>query len=208
MSKLWDRWGKPLVFVALALPLLWLLWQWGLLFVGKPGALGANPIEATNRFLGDTALRVLLLTLAVTPFRDITGWIKITKLRRMIGLFTFFYVALHLTSYFGMDLWFSLSALLKDIAKRTYITLGMIAFGLLIPLALTSTNGMIRRLGPKRWRRLHMLVYPIAMLGVLHHFLMIKGNQPAPWVHFAILAVLLGWRIVKWYQRNKASGKA
>ncbi|VAV99524.1 Protein-methionine-sulfoxide reductase heme-binding subunit MsrQ [hydrothermal vent metagenome] len=194
---------KPLVFVVLALPLLWLLWQWGLLFTGKPSALGANPIEATNRFLGDTALRVLLLTLAITPLRDILKWPKLTQMRRMIGLWAFFYVSLHLSSYFGMDLLFSLKALLKDISKRTYITLGMTAFVLLIPLAVTSTNGMIRRLGPKNWARLHKLIYLIAGLGVFHHFMMTKGNQLAPWVHFWILLILLGWRLGKRLKMGK-----
>ncbi len=193
-----KRGFKPLLFVGLSLPFVWLLWQWALLFYGQTGALGANPIEATNRFLGDTALRVLLCTLAITPLRDITGWLNWTKARRMVGLFAFFYVSVHLVSYFGMDLLFSVSALLKDIAKRTYITLGMSAFVLLIPLALTSSHGMIRRLGPKNWANLHKLVYLIAILGVLHHFFMVKGNQFAPWVHFWILAFLLAWRIVKW----------
>ncbi|PHR60898.1 MAG: sulfoxide reductase heme-binding subunit YedZ [Robiginitomaculum sp.] len=193
-----DRWIKPAFFAGFSIPFVYLLWQWGLLFTGQPGSLGANPIEATNRFLGDTALRVLLITLAVTPLRDLTGWIKLTRLRRMIGLFAFFYVSLHLTSYFGMDLLFSVKALLKDITKRTYITLGMTAFVLLIPLALTSTNGMIRRLGPKRWNQLHKLIYLIAALGVLHHFFMVKGNQPEPWVHLGILVILLGWRLAKW----------
>jgi sulfoxide reductase heme-binding subunit YedZ len=194
---------KPAVLVALSLPLLYLLWQWYLLFTAQPGALGANPIEATNRFLGDTALRVLLITLAVTPLGDLTKWVVLTRLRRMIGLFAFFYVSLHLTSYFGMDLLFSLKALLKDIAKRTYITLGMSAFVLLIPLALTSNNWMIRKLGPKRWANLHKLVYVIAALGVLHHFFMVKGNQPEPWVHFSILVLLLTWRVGKWLSRRK-----
>jgi len=197
------RWIKPVLFFALAVPFLYLLWQWGLLFVGKPGALGANPIEATNRFLGDTALRVILLTLTITPLRDITHWAWLTRLRRMFGLFAFFYVSLHLTSYFGMDLLFSIKALLKDIAKRTYITLGMLAFTLLIPLALTSTHKMIRRLGPKNWALLHKLIYGIAALGVLHHFLMIKGKQPEPWVHFWILVALLTWRLIKWLRQQE-----
>jgi len=197
---------KPLLFFGLSLPLLWLLWQWGLLFTGKTGALGANPIEATNRFLGDTALRILLLTLAITPIRDVIKWAPITRFRRMIGLFAFFYVSLHLVSYFGMDLLFSVTALLKDIAKRTYITLGMTGFVLLIPLALTSTNTMIRRLGPKRWNRLHKLVYLIALLGVLHYFFMTKGNQPGPWLHLGILLLLLGWRVVKSNSLYKFNG--
>ena len=195
MSKSRLRWLKLLLFIALSLPFLWLLWQWSLLFTGKISSLGANPIEATNRFLGDTSLRVLLLSLAVTPLRQMLRMPWLTKLRRMVGLFAFFYISLHLLSYFGMDLLFSLSALLKDIAKRTYITLGMIGFVLLIPLALTSTKAMLRRLGPKRWSRLHKLVYISAILGVLHYFFMAKGNQPGPWLHFGVLLVLFAWRI-------------
>ncbi len=189
---------KPLVFIAMLTPLLWLFWQWGLLFMGKTGALGANPIEASNRFLGDSALKLLLLTLMITPIRDITRWPAITRLRRMVGLFAFFYASVHLVSYFGMDLLFSIPALLKDIAKRTYITLGMTAFLLLIPLALTSTNAMIRRMGPKKWAQLHKLIYAIAFLAVLHYFFMTRGNQPGPWLHLGVLLILLGWRIAKW----------
>ncbi len=166
--------------------------------MGQTGALGANPIEASNRFLGDSALKLLLLTLMITPIRDITRWPAITRLRRMAGLFAFFYASVHLVSYFGMDLLFSIPALLKDIAKRTYITLGMTAFLLLIPLALTSTNAMIRRMGPKKWAQLHKLIYAIAFLAVLHYFFMTKGNQPGPWLHLGVLLILLGWRIAKW----------
>ena len=195
MSKSKLRWLKLSLFFALSLPFVWLLWQWGLLFTGKTSSLGANPIEATNRFLGATSLRILLLSLAITPLRQILRMPWLTKLRRMVGLFAFFYISLHLLSYFGMDLLFSISALLKDITKRTYITLGMLGFVLLIPLALTSTNAAIRKLGPKRWAALHKLVYLSAVLGVLHYFFMAKGNQPGPWLHLGVLLVLLGWRI-------------
>ncbi|MCF6293512.1 MAG: sulfoxide reductase heme-binding subunit YedZ [Robiginitomaculum sp.] len=202
MSKSRLRWLKLLLFIALSLPFVWLLWQWSLLFTGKISSLGANPIEATNRFLGDTSLRILLLSLAITPLRQILRIPWLTKLRRMIGLFAFFYISLHLLSYFGMDLLFSLSALLKDITKRTYITLGMLGFVLLIPLALTSTNAAIRKLGPKRWAVLHKLVYLSAILGVLHYFFMAKGNQLGPWLHLGVLMLLLGWRIYIYAKRR------
>ncbi len=193
---------KIIVFIALGLPFFWLSWQWGLLLAGHSNDLGVNPVEATNRFLGDTALRVLLITLAITPLRDLTGYAPLTRLRRMAGLYTFFYAALHLSSYFGLDLFFSFAKLWQDVIKRTYITLGMTAFALLIPLALTSNNASLRRLGPKRWKRLHWLVYPIAMLVVVHHVFMAKGFQIMPLIHGTILFVLLAWRVGKAYRAH------
>jgi methionine sulfoxide reductase heme-binding subunit len=198
---------KIAFFIALSLPALWLFWQWGLLLMGQPNALGVNPVEATNRFLGDTALRVLLITLAITPLRDITRMATLTRLRRMAGLFAFFYVSLHLSSYLGLDLFFSLEKLWKDIIKRTYITLGMSAFALLLPLALTSTNTALRRFGPKGWKQLHRLVYPAAILAVTHHYFMAKGFQIMPLVHALILILLLGWRLVKWLRTNALKRK-
>ncbi len=195
---------KAIFFLALSLPALWLGWQWVLLLGAHPHNLGVNPVEMTNRFLGDTALRVLLITLAITPLRDLTGYAPLSRLRRMAGLFAFFYVCLHLTSYLGLDLFFSLAKLWKDIVKRTYITLGMSAFALLVPLALTSTRGALQRLGPRRWARLHSLIYPAAILAVVHHVFMAKGFQIMPLVHGAILFFLLGWRLVKWQRKNAA----
>ncbi len=177
-----------------------------MLLTGQANDLGVNPIETTNRFLGDTALRVLLITLAITPVRDITGYVPLTRFRRMAGLFAFFYVCAHLSSYLGLDLFFSLAKLWKDIVKRTYITLGMSAFALLLPLALTSTNAAIRRLGPKRWTQLHALIYPAAILAVIHHIFMAKGFQLMPLIHALILAFLLGWRMVKWLRKNTHPG--
>lgn len=180
---------KPAVFVAALLPLAWLVWQ--ALF----GTLGVNPIETVNRFLGDWALRFLLIALAVTPLRKLTGWAGLARLRRMLGLFAFFYVCLHLSSYLGLDLFFDWQALGKDIVKRRYITLGMVAFVLLVPLAVTSTNAMIRRLGGRRWRRLHLLVFPIAVLAVIHYWLMVKADVRQPALYAAVLAVLVGYRL-------------
>lgn len=184
-----PRWLKPAVFAVSLLPLAWLVWQ--ALF----GYLGVNPIETLNRTLGDWALRFVLIALAVTPLRKITGWAPLARLRRMLGLFAFFYVCLHLSSYLGLDLFFDWQALGKDILKRRYITLGMIAFVLLLPLAATSTDGMIRRLGGRRWRRLHMLVFPIAMLGVTHYWLMVKADIRQPALYAVLLSVLLGYRV-------------
>lgn len=181
-------WLKPVVFALALAPLGWLVWQ--ALF----GYLGVNPIETVNRFLGDWALRFVLIALAVTPLRKVTGWAPIARLRRMLGLFAFFYVCLHLSSYLGLDLFFDWQALAKDIVKRRYITLGMAAFVLLLPLAATSTDAMIRRLGGRRWRLLHKLVFAIAVLGVAHYWLMVKADIRLPLLHAAILGVLLGFR--------------
>jgi sulfoxide reductase heme-binding subunit YedZ len=181
---------KPVVFVAALLPLLWLGGRFGL------DALGVNPIETVNRFLGDWALRFLLLTLAVTPLRLLTRWGALARLRRMLGLFAFFYVCLHLASYIGLDLFFDWPALWKDVLKRRFITLGMIGAMLLMPLALTSTDSMIRRLGGKRWRALHRLVYPAAILAVAHFWMMVKADIREPVLYAAVLAILLGMRVI------------
>lgn len=191
------HWLKPVILVLLVLPLIWIVSQWVLLFAGMEHDLGFEPVAATHHFLGQTALRILLISLAVTPFRDITRWTPVLQIRRRIGLAAFWYALLHLLAYFGADLFFSLPALWEDIVERTYITFGMAALILLTPLAVTSFNSMIRRLGAQRWSRLHMLVYPLAILAVTHHFFAEKGLQPGPLIHAAILALLLGWRVWK-----------
>ncbi|MHA6288569.1 protein-methionine-sulfoxide reductase heme-binding subunit MsrQ [Maricaulis sp. CAU 1757] len=200
---------KPLAFWLLALPGLYMGWQWYLLLSGASHELGFNPIETTHRFLGDTALRILLISLAVTPFRDLTGWLPIMRIRRRIGLAAFWYAVLHLAAYLFLDKYLAaggsvagmMSGWWEDIVERVYITLGMTALVLLVPLALTSFNSMVRRLGAARWQRLHYLVYPIATLAVLHHGFMEKGNQLGPWIHGGILAALLGYRLWAWRRR-------
>ncbi len=212
-----QHWLKPLTFWLLALPGLWLIWQWSQLLTGMPHDLGFNPIETTHRFLGDTAIRILLITLAVTPFRDLTRWLPIVKVRRRIGLAAFWYALAHVLAYLGLDLFIAagmsasgaLAGLWEDVAERIYITLGMVAFLLLIPLAVTSFNAMIRMLGPKPWQQLHWLIYPLAIIAVLHHGFMAKGNQIMPWVHGGILALLLGYRLVRTLrQRSQARASA
>jgi sulfoxide reductase heme-binding subunit YedZ len=206
-----KHWLKPVVLILLLLPFAWIAGQWALLFAGLPHSLGFEPVAATHHFLGQTALRILLISLAVSPIRDITGWAPVLQVRRRIGLAAFWYALLHLLAYFGADLFFSLSALWEDIVERTYITFGMAALILLIPLAATSFNSMIRRLGAVRWRRLHMAVYAIAILAVIHHFFAEKGLQPGPLVHAAILGGLLGWRVwtrlVPWPARTARAGR-
>ena len=200
-------WLKPLAFWLLLAPFLWLAGNWIALYSGWPNDLGFNPIEYTHRFLGDTAIRVLLITLAVTPFRDLTGWQPIMIIRRRIGLFAFAYAFMHIAVYVALDLRFSLIALWDDVIERTYITFGMIAFAALIPLAITSHNAMIKRLGAAAWQRIHYLVYPIAIAAVIHHAFMVKVNQSGPWVHGIVLAALLGWRIAKRFGIVKARTK-
>lgn len=179
-----------LVFVALALPLVWLV---GLALTG---GLGANPIEAINRFLGDWALRMLLVALAATPLKILFGWVWPVRMRRMLGLWAFAYVALHLTNYVVIDNFFAWGDIWRDIVKRNFITVGMLAFVILTALAATSWNGAIKRLSAKSWKRLHKLVYAAAALGCLHYIWMVKADLLAPTVHSVILALLLGVRIV------------
>lgn len=193
-------WLKPVVFWLLAAPGLWIGGQWIAYAFAWPNALGFNPTQYTHQYLGETAIRVLLVALAVTPFRDITGWAPIMRVRRRIGLAAFFYALLHISVYFALDLELSLAALLEDVIERKYITFGMMAFALLIPLAITSHDALIKKLGALRWRRLHWAVYPIGVLAVTHHFFAEKGAQPGPWVHATILAALLGWRAAKHFK--------
>jgi len=191
------RWtAKPAVFLLCLAPLGWLVGQF------LAGGLGANPIEATNRFLGDWGLRFLLIALAVTPLSDLSGWAVVMRFRRMLGLFAFFYVSLHLASYVALDQFFAWGEIWGDIVKRRYITVGMIAFVLLIPLAVTSTKGMIKRMGSRRWRRLHMLVYGVTILAVFHFFMMVKADIREPTIYAVILAALLGYRIVARLRRR------
>ena len=186
-----DRWLKPTVFVLCLMPLVLLIVR------AATGGLGANPIEAITRDLGDWALRFILIALAVTPLRIVTGISAIGRLRRMLGLFAFFYVVLHFMSYIGLDQFFFWPGIWQDIVKRVYITLGMLAVLLLLPLALTSTDGMVKKVGGKTWRRLHRLVYPAAILGVIHYFMMIKADYTQPLIYAAVLASLFGVRLYK-----------
>ena len=181
---------KPLVFALCLTPLAWLIWR------GLSGGLGANPIEASNRFLGDWAMRFLLITLFVTPLRRLFGWSALMRLRRMLGLFTFAYAALHVSSYVVLDQFFDWSEIWADIVKRRFITVGMITFLLLLPLAVTSTNAMVRRLGGRRWQRLHRLIYLAAVAVIVHFYMMVKADVREPLIYGAIAAVLLGYRAV------------
>ncbi len=167
--------------------------------------LGANPIEAVTRGLGDWTLRFLLLTLAVTPLRRLSGLAWLLRLRRMLGLYTFFYACLHVLSYLWLDQFFDWGEILKDIVKRPFITVGFASFLLLIPLAITSSNAMIRRLGGRLWQRLHRAVYAIALFAVLHFWWMVKLDITEPAIYAGILAILLGMRLAWWLRRDGAA---
>lgn len=182
---------KAAVFVAALIPLAKLVA--GIFYF--PEWLGANPAEFITRSTGDWTLRFLLITLAVTPLRRLTGWNWLLRLRRMLGLYAFFYGILHVLSYAGFDQVFDFSEILADIAKRPFITVGFAALVLMVPLAMTSTNAMVRRLGARRWQALHRLIYLIAPLGVLHFWWMVKGDIMEPAIYAAILAALLGYRV-------------
>ena len=160
-----------------------------------PDWLGANPGEFIDRETGRWTLRLLLMTLAVTPLRMITGWNWLLRFRRMLGLFAFFYGVMHLSSYVTFRRVFDVEEIAKDIVERPFMTVGFAALVLMIPLAVTSTNAMVRRLGAKRWQALHRLVYVIAPLGVLHYWFMVKRDITQPAIYAAILAVLLAYRV-------------
>ncbi len=185
------RWRiKPALFLACLLPLAYYLWG------VAADQLGANPIEALTRGLGDWALRLLLATLAISPLRWLSGWSWLVRLRRMIGLFAFFYASLHWLSYLWLDQFFDWAEIWGDVVKRPFITAGMLAFLLLVPLALTSTDAWVRRL-KRNWARLHRLVYLAAPLVVLHFFWMksSKADVTEPLLYAAILGGLLAARV-------------
>nr|WP_242463606.1 protein-methionine-sulfoxide reductase heme-binding subunit MsrQ [Rhodothalassium salexigens] len=202
-----DRWVKPPVHLLLALPLLWLGLQWTLALAGEPHGLGINPQQFSNRFTGLWALRWLVLALAVGPVARGLGWSKLMRLRRLVGLWAFAAVVVHLSSYVALDMLFEWRAIWDDIVKRTYITFGMAAFALLLPLALTSTRAAQRRLG-RAWTRLHRLVLPAAALAVVHFAFLVKGNQTEPWIYAGILAALIGYRALEWRRRAPRAPRA
>ena len=176
--------AKPLVFALCLLPFAHLVWD------AAHGTLGPDPVAQLEHRSGDWALRLMLATLAVTPLRRLSGWHKAIRFRRMLGLFAFFYASVHLTIYLVIDLGGFWSQLLGEIVKRPYITVGFAAWLLLIPLALTSTQGMMRRLG-RHWQRLHRLAYLIALLGVLHYFWLVKADHREPALYLAIWIALM-----------------
>ena len=192
------KFNKILIFINALVPLGFLAWDayWQ--------KLGANPVEFFLRTTGVLTLLFLLITLAVTPLRKIFGWNQLIKFRRMLGLFAFFYGFLHLVTYGIFDKSLDISAIISDVWQRPFIAVGMLAFFLLIPLAVTSTNGMVKRLGGKNWARLHKLTYLIAILGVVHFWMIVKSDITYPFLFGLVLAILLGYRI---YANRKPSKK-
>jgi sulfoxide reductase heme-binding subunit YedZ len=180
---------KPLAFSACLAPLLLLAWD------GYRGNLGANPIETITRSTGSWTLIFLLVTLSVTPLRRLSGWNDLIKLRRMVGLYAFFYACLHLTTYVWLDQFFAVPEIVKDVVKRPFVTIGFLSYLLLVPLAITSTSGMVRKLG-KRWQQLHRLVYASAIGGVLHFLWLVKADIRRPVIYGSVLALLLACRFV------------
>jgi len=166
-------------------------------------ALGTNPTEVILRSLGTWTLVFLCITLAVTPLRRLTGWNWLLRLRRMFGLFAFFYAVMHFTSYVGLDQGFDLAAIPRDVVKRPFITLGFTCLLLLIPLAATSTNAMVRRLGVERWQALHRFVYFIAIGGVVHFWWLVKRDVTEPAIYALVLAALLGYRLLAALRRSR-----
>jgi sulfoxide reductase heme-binding subunit YedZ len=191
--------AKPVVFIACLLPFVWLFYS------ALTNQLGANPAEALIRATGDWTLRFLCIVLAVTPLRVISSTPALARFRRMLGLFVYFYVLVHLLSYSWFDMGFDVADIVKDIVKRPFILVGFSAFLLLTPLAATSFNAAIRKLGAKRWQMLHKLVYLIAGLGLLHFFWMRSGKNDFAevFVYAGIIAALLGWRLwQRWGRRQ------
>ena len=189
-DTLFNRVVRPSLFILLLLPACYYsygYWQ---------ETLGANPLEAIIRGLGDWALRILLIILAISPLRRLLNWPQILRIRRMLGLYTYFYTALHLMGYLWFEQFFDWEETWFDIKERPFITIGMVATVLLTPLAITSTKGMIRRLG-KNWKRLHFLIYPISIMAVIHFWWMVKLDATEPMIYSVILTILLVERLIR-----------
>ncbi len=198
-SVLANKWSKRAVFLLCLVPFGVLVWK------ALTGNLGPNPVETLQHTTGDWTLRFLVITLCITPFRKLLKVPDLIRFRRLLGLFAFFYACLHFLVYLGPDQNFSLAAMGKDVYKRPFITVGFTAFVLLIPLALTSTAGWIRRLGGRRWQMLHRLIYISAACGVIHYYWLVKSAVLRPLAYGAIVAVLLLWRLGDWLIRRGRS---
>jgi sulfoxide reductase heme-binding subunit YedZ len=188
--------AKTLVHLLALVPAGWLAWQIRIEALGGASGLGADPVAEIEHRLGLWALRLLMITLAITPLRQLTGQAVLVRFRRMLGLYAFFYATLHLSAYLVLDLRGYWTQIFEEIAKRPYITVGFTAWLLLVPLAATSTTTAIRRLG-KNWVKLHRLVYAVGVLAVLHFWWLVKADVREPALYAAILGALLGWRLVR-----------
>lgn len=188
---------KPLLFCLSLLPAGRLLWA------AHTGDFGANPVEFVQRWTGTWTINFLVLTLCITPLRSITGWHALIRVRRMLGLFTFFYATLHFLAFIGFDHDFAVDAIFRDILKRPFVTVGFAAWAIMLPLALTSSNYAIRKLGGRRWQDLHRSIYLIAILACVHYFWLVKATALLwPIGYTLTIGLLLAWRIQAW--RRKA----
>jgi sulfoxide reductase heme-binding subunit YedZ len=199
MNVVRNRWIKAVVFVLCLTPILGVLWR---AFYGE--GLTANPVEFITHFTGDWTIRFLVITLAVSPLRKLLALPDLIRFRRMLGLFAFFYGTLHFLTYLWLDKFFSMPEIARDVIRRPFITAGFTGFVLMVPLALTSTKGWIRRLGGKGWQRLHRLIYLTAIAGVVHYYWLVKSDIRLPALYGALVAVLLGWRAVAWLRKGRS----
>jgi len=193
-----SKWTKVAVFFLCLIPFAELLDR------ALHNRLGANPVEFLQHATGDWILLFLVFTLAITPLRKLLNLPDLIRFRRMLGLFAFFYACLHFLTYLGPDQSFNLSAMWKDVAKRPFITVGFLGFVLLIPLALTSTAGWIRRLGGKRWQMLHRAIYISAVAGVIHYYWLVKSDVRKPLFYGALVGILLLWRLGSWISKRRS----
>jgi sulfoxide reductase heme-binding subunit YedZ len=191
-----NKWTKAVVFLLCLGPIAIVGWR------ALHGDLTANPIEFITHATGDWTLRFLCMTLAVTPLRKLLRLPELIRFRRMLGLFAFFYACLHFTTYIWLDKFFDLSEMWRDVVKRRFITVGFLAFVLLIPLAITSTAGWIRRLGGRRWQMLHRAIYISAVAGVIHYYWLVKSAVLRPLTYGALVGLLLAWRLGEWFSRR------
>jgi sulfoxide reductase heme-binding subunit YedZ len=194
-----SKWTKFAVFLLALVPVSALVWR------AFHNGLGANPVEFIQLATGDWTLRFLVFTLSITPFRKLFKLPDLIRFRRMLGLFAFFYVCLHFLTYLGPDQSFDLAAMWKDVYKRPFITVGFLGFVLLVPLALTSTAGWIRRLGGKRWQMLHRLIYIAAVAGVIHYYWKVKSDVRLPLFYAALVGILLLWRLGDWFFKRRSA---
>jgi methionine sulfoxide reductase heme-binding subunit len=193
---LMSKWAKVVVFVLCLVPIGILVWQ-------GPSGWGANPTQYLEHATGDWILRFLAITLTVTPLAKIFGLKQLVRFRRMLGLFAFFYACLHFSIYIGLDQVLDFRGVWADVMKRPYITVGFTGFTLMIPLAITSTAAMVRRLGFRKWQMLHRLIYVSAVAGVIHFYWLVKSDVHLPLIYAVIMAVLLGWRVLAWFSNRR-----
>jgi methionine sulfoxide reductase heme-binding subunit len=199
-----SPWTKTIVFAACLVPFVLLAWPfYKLLTTGNAPELTANPVEYITHYTGTWTIRFLLITLSITPLRKIFNQPRLVRYRRMLGLFAFFYVCLHFMTWFILDKSFSLSDMWADVLKRRFITVGMLGFAMLLPLAITSTAGWVRRLGFGNWQRLHRLIYFAALAGVIHYMWLVKSDERLPLMYGAMLTVLMLYRFFMWKQAPK-----